>query len=74
MSICLPSWSSVGIGTTSPAATLDVRGRALFQNPVNGTDAYRFNDAAGIPLMRTLMFTIAWAAQLCILFSILGWM
>ena len=29
---------------------------------------------AGIPLMRTLMFTVGWIAQLCILASILGWM
>ena len=29
---------------------------------------------SGIPVMRTLMFTVGWAAQLIILFSILGWM
>ena len=29
---------------------------------------------AGIPMMRTLMFSAGWAAQLCILASILGWM
>jgi uncharacterized MAPEG superfamily protein len=29
---------------------------------------------SGIPVMRTLMFTVGWAAQLVILFSILGWM
>jgi uncharacterized MAPEG superfamily protein len=28
----------------------------------------------GIPVMRTLTFTVGWAAQLIILFSILGWM
>jgi Predicted membrane protein len=29
---------------------------------------------AGVPLMRTLTFTVGWIAQLCILASILGWM
>jgi uncharacterized MAPEG superfamily protein len=29
---------------------------------------------SGIPVMRTLFFTVGWAAQLIILFSILGWM
>jgi uncharacterized MAPEG superfamily protein len=28
---------------------------------------------AGVPLMRTLTFTVGWIAQLCILASILGW-
>jgi uncharacterized MAPEG superfamily protein len=28
----------------------------------------------GIPVMRTLMFTVGWVAQLVILLSILGWM
>ena len=30
--------------------------------------------SAGVPLMRTLTFTVGWIAQLCILVSILGWM
>lgn len=29
--------------------------------------------SAGVPLMRTLTFTVGWIAQLCILASILGW-
>jgi uncharacterized MAPEG superfamily protein len=30
--------------------------------------------SAGVPLMRTLTFTVGWIAQLCILATILGWM
>lgn len=29
--------------------------------------------SAGVPLLRTLTFTVGWIAQLCILVSILGW-
>jgi uncharacterized MAPEG superfamily protein len=29
--------------------------------------------SAGVPLLRTLTFTVGWIAQLCILASILGW-
>ncbi|QHO62982.1 hypothetical protein MICH65_0001 [Candidatus Chazhemtobacterium aquaticus] len=37
----------LGIGTTSPTATLHLAGNALFQNTVDSTSAFRVNNAAG---------------------------
>ncbi len=45
------STASVGIGTTTPSANLDVEGSAVFKDPADSTDAFAIQNAAGASLI-----------------------